>query len=201
MLDCFALFLFPAGYYFCHLSYCRNRAARFRFTGLTPSQYTITIRVPGYIEERQTVELLTSPSANLQFQLRSNGASRAANIRTAVTNANVPSEALAEFEKAEATLATNKKKGLTECLRHLEKALVIYPNFLEAKLQLGAVQVDLNLWDQAEQTLKKALEIDPKVANGYFALVISIFIKKTTVKLKMFRSRAWQSRRILQELI
>ena len=37
-----------------------DRSGRFRFTGLVPSQYIITVRVPGYIEQQQTVELLTS---------------------------------------------------------------------------------------------------------------------------------------------
>ena len=38
-----------------------DRNGRFSFTNLPLSQYNITVRVNGYIEEKQTVELMTSP--------------------------------------------------------------------------------------------------------------------------------------------
>ena len=53
---------------------------------------------------------------------------------------------------------------------HLQKALLVYPNFLEAQLRLGAVYMDLQQWDNAEQALKRALEINPKTVNAYLAL-------------------------------
>src|SRR5215831_15232537 len=38
-----------------------DRSGRFRFSNLAAAQYTVTVRVEGYVEERQTVELLTTP--------------------------------------------------------------------------------------------------------------------------------------------
>ena len=57
-----------------------------------------------------------------------------------------------------------------EGVSHLEKALSIYPHFLQAELRLGATYMDLHEWDKAEQALRRALEINPKAANAYFAL-------------------------------
>ena len=147
-----------------------DRSGRFRFTGLGPSQYNISVRVPGYIEQQQTVELLTSPTANIQFQLKSDGSPKPASSSSTTIDSQVPAAAKKEFDQAEAGLATGKKEGVEESVRHLEKAINIYPNFLQAQLLLGTTYMDLGQWDKAEPPLKKTLEIDPKTANALFAL-------------------------------
>src|SRR2546423_947334 len=47
-----------------------DRNGKFTFTNLALAPYTITVRQSGYIEQRQNVELMTSPTAFLQFQLQ-----------------------------------------------------------------------------------------------------------------------------------
>jgi tetratricopeptide (TPR) repeat protein len=147
-----------------------DRSGRFRFTGLAPSQYTITLRVPGYVEQQQTVELLTSPSANVQFQLKSDGTARAAASAVVIVDSNVPAAAKKEFDQAAALVATGKKESLEESVRHLEKAVTIYPQFVQANLMLGTAYMDLGQWEKAEQTLKRTVELDPKAANALLAL-------------------------------
>ncbi len=147
-----------------------DRSGRFRFTGLAPSQYTITVRVPGYIEQQQTVELLTSPSANLQFQLKSDGTAKPAAAAAVIVDPNVPEGAKKEYEEAAAGLATGKKEGIEEGVRHLEKAVNIYPKFVQAQLLLGTAHMDLGQWEKAEQILRRTVELDPKAANALFAL-------------------------------
>ena len=147
-----------------------DRSGRFRFTGMPPSQYVISVRAPGYIEERQDVELLTSPSANLQFQLRSDGSARPATSNSIAVDSNVPSAARKEFDQAAALVANGKKETLEESVRHLEKAVSIYPQFVQANLMLGTAYMDLGQLDKAEQTLKRTIELDPKAANALYAL-------------------------------
>jgi Tfp pilus assembly protein PilF len=83
---------------------------------------------------------------------------------------NVPAAARTEFDRAASGLATGKKEGLEEGVLHLEKAVAIYPKFLEAQLRLGTAYMDLQQWDKAEQALRKTLEIDPKAVNAFLAL-------------------------------
>ena len=147
-----------------------DQSGRFSFTGLAPTQFIITVRAPGYIEQKQNVELLTSPSAYLQFQLKADGSRPPINVSTGVTEANIPVPARNEFDQANTLLASGKKENLEEGARHLEKAVAIYPRFLQAQLRLGTAYMDLQRWDKAEQTLKTAIEIDPKAFNAYFAL-------------------------------
>ncbi|HEY8184510.1 MAG TPA: carboxypeptidase regulatory-like domain-containing protein [Pyrinomonadaceae bacterium] len=147
-----------------------DRSGRFRFAGLPLSQYTITVRVPGYIEQRQDVELLTAPTANLQFHLRSDGSAKPEATSSFVVDSNVPASAKKEFDQAAALVASGKKESLAESVRHLEKAVTIYPQFVQAQLMLGTAYMDLTQWQKAEQTLKRTVELDPRAANAYFAL-------------------------------
>jgi tetratricopeptide (TPR) repeat protein len=140
---------------------------------LKPDQYVITVRVPGYVEERETVELQTTSSQYLQFRLKadgSGGGSGRASAPAATVDANVPPAAQKEFEKGEAALAEAKKESPEQAALHYQKALVIYPRFVQAQLKLGTVYMDLQQWDKAEQALRKTIELEPKTANAFFAL-------------------------------
>jgi hypothetical protein len=151
-----------------------DRLGKFRFTGLSPQQYHVVIRHPGYRDIEREVNLVMVAAENLQLALIPNK-SEVGNKPPPVTSklvvdASVPPEARKEFEKADAILATQKKEKIPDSMIHLQKALSIYPNFLEAQLKLGAAYMDLQQWDKAEQALKRALEINPKTVNAYLAL-------------------------------
>ena len=148
-----------------------DRSGKFRFTGLEPSQYIITIRTPGFMEQKQEVELLSSPSAFVQFQLRPDGSPRPVTSPSSlVVDANVPAAAKHEFDQAATVIAAGKKDSLNESVRHLEKAITLYPQFVEANLLLGTTYMDLGQMDKAEQSLKRTVELNPKAANALFAL-------------------------------
>ena len=150
-----------------------DRLGKFRFQNLSPVQYHVVIRHPGYQEIQHEVNLVMVSSEYLQLQLVPDGSSVAAPpaLRKLVLDASVPAVARKEFEKADAALATAKKKEkVQEGIHHLEKAISVYPNFLEAQLKLGVAYMDLQQWDKAEPALRRALEINPKTANALFAL-------------------------------
>src|SRR5260370_33515869 len=87
-----------------------------------------------------------------------------------LADANVPAAAQKEFHLAETALGTGNRQGIEEGIRHLERAVSIYPRFVEAHLRLGTAWMDLGQWDKAEQALQKTVEVDPRAANPYFAL-------------------------------
>src|SRR5437762_1174319 len=93
-----------------------DRSGRFRFSNLAPSQYNVTVRVAGFVEERQTAELLTSPTAYLQFQLRSDGSSQPGGSNAAMASSNVPAAAQKEFDEASAILATGKTANFEDAV-------------------------------------------------------------------------------------
>jgi len=147
-----------------------DRSGNFRFS-VTPGHYTVSIHMPGYIAEERSVDLVDNNSSEyFFFRLKPDRAGTKPPDSNLTTDPNVPPAAQKEFEKAQAILSDSKKGDIEESVRHLEKALEIYPKFLEAQLRLGTAYMDLEEWDKAEQSLRKTLEIDPKAANALFAL-------------------------------
>ena len=142
-----------------------DRSGRF-VCNVHAGHYDVTVEAPGYGREIQSVDILDS-NANefMMFRLKAE-----ASATTTPADPNAPSEANAEFQKAESALASRTTRGTEEAVRHLEKAVAVYPKFLQAELKLGTSYMDLQQWDKAEQALKKTLQIDPKAANAYFAL-------------------------------
>jgi tetratricopeptide (TPR) repeat protein len=148
-----------------------DRLGKFRITNLAPIQYQVIIRQPGYQEIQREVDLVMNGSEYLQLQLVPEQAAAAAvNLSARILDANVPLEARKEFEKAEGLVATGDKGKMAEGILHLERAINIYPVFLEAKLSLGTAHMDLKQWSQAEQVLLRANEDHPSTPNVLFAL-------------------------------
>ena len=147
-----------------------DRNGRFQFRSINLDQYVIIVRVPGYIEERQTVELQQTPDQYLQIVLKPDGSPKRDAPTSAVIDATVSPEARKEFERGEEALASGKKETIEEGVRHLQKAVSLDPRFLQAQLKLATTWMDLSEWVKAEQTLLKVLELNPRTANALFAL-------------------------------
>jgi Tfp pilus assembly protein PilF len=149
-----------------------DRTGKFRFSGMVPAQYVLTVHLPGFREEQRQIDLQTTTSDYVLFQLmpEKNHLGGTTTLTTKILDANVPVEAQKEFERGQAVLQSDRQDRLEQSIRHLERAVTIYPKFLEAQLKLGTVYMDLNQWEKAEQTLLRALEIKPGVPNALFAL-------------------------------
>lgn len=146
-----------------------DRSGKFIFSGLRPLTYILTIHTAGYEDIHQQVELVTKTTDYVILTLKSDGSSRAAPLGPAVIlDVKAPLDARREFEKGRAALLENGKAE--EGIARLEKAISIYPNFLEAHLMLGTAYLDARQLDKAENTLRKALELNSKRPEAYFAL-------------------------------
>jgi Tfp pilus assembly protein PilF len=148
-----------------------DRLGKFQFRGLVPTQYRILVRHPGFREIDREVNLVMQFSDYVQLALMPEKNAPAATPPSAggfVLNAAVPPAARQEFEAGR--LAVQDAKKLDEGLQHLQQAVKLYPDYLEAQLLLGTVYMDEKQWEQAEGALRQALRINPKTAPAYFAL-------------------------------
>lgn len=147
-----------------------GRDGRFRFRFSRPGQYTIRVEAPGLIGEERSVALLGySSSEYMFFQLRPDpAASGAPSAPPGVIYASVPVIARREFELGRDALAAEGRAD--EGIAHLEKAINIYPNFLEAHILLGRAYIDTHQLDKAESAARRALEINRKSAEAHFVL-------------------------------
>jgi tetratricopeptide (TPR) repeat protein len=149
-----------------------DRSGRFRFAGLSPAQYIVTVHYPGYKDVQQSVDLQTSTTEFVYLQLapdKNATPSTSALLAPALLrlDASVPPEAQKEFTKG---LDAVLDKKLVEGVGHLQKALALYPNFLEAQMLLGTAYMDEKDWGKSETALRRALEINPKATTALFAL-------------------------------
>jgi tetratricopeptide (TPR) repeat protein len=142
---------------------------KFFFSGLTREQFIVRIHTPGFRDVQQWVELNTNLDQYLMLTLEPDGS----NVAPADGNggglidANVPAKAQEEFTKG---CDTFKGGNHEEGILHLEKAIKILPNFLEAHLMLGAAYIETHQLEKAENTLRRALELSPKKADPHFTL-------------------------------
>lgn len=143
-----------------------DREGKFVFSGLASTQYILTIHAAGYKDFQQSIDLLTATSDFVYAHLARERQS--VTKRVGYIDANVPENAQKEFEKGQIALEEQKKKEIA--IRHFEKAVQIYPKFLEAELSLGTVYMDMGDWAKAEVALKQAIEIGPKIQTPYLAL-------------------------------
>ena len=148
-----------------------DSSGAFRFSGLEKAQYTVTVRAGGYRDAQQQINLKTSTSEYVVLQLapdRSEADKSAAPLSLGIVDANAPPEAQKEFALGRRALLDEKK--VDEGRKHLERAISIYPNFLEAQLLLGTAFMETRDWSKAEVALRRAVEINPKTAQPYIAL-------------------------------
>ena len=148
-----------------------DRNGKFYFR-VSPGHYTVNVRLPGFREEEQSVDLIDKQQSEYMFfKLRPEPSkSGTTGVKPTVVSADIPSEARKEFEKAESVLSGDKRDKVQQRIAHLEKAVAIYPKFVEAQLALGTSYMDLQHWDKAERALRTAITINPKVANAFFAI-------------------------------
>ena len=146
-----------------------DRLGKFRFTGLPPAQYSIRVRQSGYRDAQQNVDMTTTTSGLVMLQLSRDVADPAKSIVGGI-DANVPPAAQKEFDKGVTALAEGGKDKTAFAVKCFEKAVSIYPQFVEARLKIGTGYMDLEQWDKAEKALLATVEVDPKAFNALFAL-------------------------------
>jgi tetratricopeptide (TPR) repeat protein len=147
-----------------------DRLGKFRFTNLSPAQYSVRVHQSGYRDAQQAVDMTTTTSGLVMLQLLRDAARSASTSTVGSIDANVPAAAQKEFDKGAAALAEGGKDKIAVAARCFEKAVSIYPKFVEARLKLGTAYMDLEQWEKAEKALLATVEEDPKAFNALFAL-------------------------------
>ena len=146
-----------------------DRLGKFRFSGLQPAQYSIRVRQSGYRDAQQNIDMQTTSRGLVLLQLTQETDGSTTTVVSTI-DANVPPAAQKEFDKGVAALAEGGNNKIAVAVKCFEKAIALYPKFVEARLKLGTAYMDLGQWENAEQALLATIEADPKTANALFAL-------------------------------
>ena len=147
-----------------------DRLGKFRFTSLAPAMYSVRVHQPGYRDTEQNVDMTTQTSGLVLLQIALDAPAGSSASATGTINATVPAAAQKEFDKGVAALTEGGKEKTAFAARCFEKAIGIAPKFVEARLKLGTVYMDLGEWDKAEKELSATLAEEPRAFNALFAL-------------------------------
>jgi len=85
----------------------------------------------------------------------------------------IPPKAIKELQRAQRALVAG---DIHSSARHLETALQIYPECLEAHNSLGARYIDLLEYGKAAAEFQKAIDIDPRVMPPVSNLSVALFL-------------------------
>ena len=87
----------------------------------------------------------------------------------------IPPKAVKELQRSQSALESGDTRSSA---RHLEKALQIYPNYLEGHNSLGARYIELHQYEKAAAEFQKAIGIDPRVMQPFNNLSVALFLQQ-----------------------
>ncbi len=158
-----------------------DQQGQFEFRGLTPGEYALEAEGGDrrrFDVTRETVQVFRGTPSNVTLTLKekteSTSVKGASSVSVAEIAQNIPSRARDEFDRGSKAAKEGKK---TEAIAHLRKAIDIYPDFLIARNDLGALLLESGNLDEAEQELRRAVILDPKAFNPKVNLGI-VLVKK-----------------------
>jgi tetratricopeptide (TPR) repeat protein len=142
-----------------------DSSGRFRFSNLQRGYYRVILNVPGFRPAQQDADLQVVFRAFMVFELTAENSGALALID--VIDARAPAEAREELVRGRTALG---KKSYEESVAHLQKAVLLFPEFYEAHLLLGTALMDTREWKKAEVAFQRAVELKAGSAAATLAL-------------------------------
>ena len=99
----------------------------------------------------------------------------------------IPPKAVKELRRSQNALRSGDTRSSA---RHLERALRIYPNYLEGHNSLGARYLELHEYEKAAAEFQKAIDIDPRVRQPVNNLSVALFLEQRYVDAEAAARRA-----------
>jgi Flp pilus assembly protein TadD len=134
----------------------------------------IVASAAGYHPARVTVDLAFGGGQSVFLAMQpkkprsSPGVPPSDNLTMDIGSLSVPAEAHEEYREAVKMLGEKDKQ--TEAIKHLKKAVELYPEYVEAHHLLGTIHLDQGKRKEADEYLGKTLELNGKYAPAYVAM-------------------------------
>ena len=132
----------------------------YTLSGLVPGNYTITVHAKGYKNDSEFVTIgegsTSTQNFYASFYLRLPGQAKRTGPPANPHLANVPTAAVAKFDKAMERLAKDDAKGAVTLF---DEAIALYPDFYLAYAEKGSALLRLKDPDKAVEAYVKAISI------------------------------------------
>jgi len=143
---------------------------RFYFDCLDPGLYDVQVTKDGFQPGQAQIDVLSGTNSDAVVRMQP----AVMTIRQPVGNtlsareAQIPREAHKSFDGGIEHLY--HKKRPERSVEHFQKAIEIYPDYDEAYVQLGIAYTRLSRLQEAEQTFRKAIALNPQNARAHVFL-------------------------------
>lgn len=132
---------------------------------------------PATLDGGVTILDPTDPFAAIRSHVESNSAmpapARPAASSVPVSQLRIPSKALKEFERYQKAFHSG---DLSTSVEHLQKALQIFPDFIQAHIALGLRFIQLGEYQKALTEHEIALSLDPRSAQAHQDLSLTLLL-------------------------
>ncbi len=149
-----------------------DRDGKFSFDGLNPTTYHLTIEGQGFRPYESVIDIGVSRMSYEQITLK---LARDPSVNTvppegpnSSVDADVPAQAKKEYDTAQKLV--NDKQDTDGGIKHYQKAIQIYNKYSQAYLALGLLYLDLGKFEEAQNFLQRANELNPNAPGGFLAL-------------------------------
>jgi len=85
----------------------------------------------------------------------------------------IPPKAMKEIHRSQSSFLSGDVRSSA---KHLERALQIYPHYLEAHNNLGSRYIELREYEKAAAEFQKAIDLDPRVTQPFNNLSVALFL-------------------------
>ncbi len=85
----------------------------------------------------------------------------------------IPPKAMKELQRSQSAFLSG---DILSSARHLERALQIYPHYLEAHNNLGSRYIELHEYEKAAAEFQKAIDLDSRAMQPFNNLSVALFL-------------------------
>lgn len=172
-------------------SFSVNHSGSFDMNGVRDGNYMLTVRGPNGDEITTQSVNVRANAGPVTIRLPESGNSQPAGAGRAVSlhqlSHKVPKAAKKEFAKA-----ANAGDDHAAAIRHLEKAVTIDPQYMEALNNLGSRYIQVGRLDDAMAVLTKAEEVDPASSKVQSNIAVVYLTQRKIAEAERSARRAFQ---------
>jgi Flp pilus assembly protein TadD len=163
-----------------------NKHGEFRFTNLSEGDYYVQVVADEnkYDPVTQIVRLgraqIYELTLTLHRKLEVSGRKvEGKTVSSAELDPNVPEPARKEYDQSVRSVG---RGNVQEAIQHLQRALTIYPEYVEARNDLGAQYLKLKRLDEAATIFREVLAKNPRYFNSRFNLGLVLIEQKRNLE-------------------
>jgi cytochrome c-type biogenesis protein CcmH/NrfG len=146
----------------------------FQFNNVRGGSYELIFEQNGYQDDHERLDI-EGPLVSMTVQLKrvNSDASLEKGTSVSVRELSIPQKAREAMAKG--TVLLYQKSDYAGSIKEFERAIHSYPDYYEAYAQLGMAHIKLNQNDQAEQALRKSVDVSHEQYSDGYALLAALY--------------------------